>query len=130
MISSTLAARLSAAGGRQADSQADRVLAFLHFVAVQMREKRDLRRRYARNTVASYRRRLEAAGIAPITSYAQLDWLLEQLALNDPFQRLEPAVRLLWVLNDDRHRTSDYARALFRELLASEVARQAREEAA
>lgn len=103
--------RLVAASGssRQRHPLAERVIGYLHFVAKDMTDKRELRQRYHRNTIRAYRTHLEAAGIAPINSFERLYWLVSQLDV-PASQTLSASARLLWVLADDRHRTVAHAR--------------------
>ena len=102
--------RLLTASGtsRQRHALAERVIGYLHFVANDMVDKRELRRRYHRNTIRAYRNHLEMAGIAPIDTFERLYWLVCQLDVPVP-QTLCASARLLWVLADDRHRTVSHA---------------------
>lgn len=108
MMQTRLRERLIAAiPGSQRRSQAERIVAFLRFVAYEMRDKRHLRRCYARNTIASYRRHLVAAGIAPIGRLEELSWVMEAIGFTAP--DIRAGCRLLWVLNDDRHHSNSHA---------------------
>lgn len=102
--------------GRQRRSQAERTVAFLCFVADEMRDKGELRDHYARNTIAAYRRHLRDAGLAPIRTFEDLDWLAGQVSRE--INRVSAAVRLLWVLNASHRHTQAHAESLLGDLIA------------